>query len=155
MERMKGESIKIVALAQKHVPALAKLEAEIFSDPWSAKAYGDLLERDYCHYLVAEAGEEILGFAGMTVSFEEGDIDKVMVAPEARRMGIADRLLDALFELGQRLGVQDYTLEVRKSNLAAIQLYKKHGFREEGVRPRFYAKPTEDALIMWKRHEEA
>ncbi|MBP5282740.1 MAG: ribosomal protein S18-alanine N-acetyltransferase [Lachnospiraceae bacterium] len=121
--------------------------------PWSEKAFADLLTHDYCHYLVAEKDGEPVGFAGMTVSCGEGEIDKVMVAPSCQRQGIADALLTALFELGKEIGVTAYTLEVRVSNEPAIRLYEKHGFRSEGVRPRFYEKPTEDALIMWKREE--
>ena len=142
---------KIVPLEEKHVSELAKIEAVLFSMPWSEKAFSDLLKHDYCHYLVAEENGEPVGFAGMTLLGDEGDIDKVMVEPRHQRQGIADALLGALFILGAENGAVAYTLEVRASNEPAIRLYEKHGFVSEGVRPRFYEKPTEDALIMWKR----
>ena len=145
---------KIVPLEEKHVPELANIEAALFSLPWSEKAYSDLLKHDYCHYLVAEENGEPVGFAGMTLLGDEGDIDKVMVEPRHQRKGIADALLEALFALGKEQGAVAYTLEVRASNEPAIRLYEKHGFVSEGVRPRFYEKPTEDALIMWKRCKE-
>lgn len=145
------DRILIVELSGKHVPALAKMEERLFSVPWSEKSFQELLRHDYCHYLVAERDGKVAGFAGMTTSFGEGEIDKVMVDPEYQRQGIADALLAALFEMGERLGVTAYTLEVRVSNEPAIRLYEKHGFVNEGVRPRFYEKPTEDAMIMWKR----
>ena len=142
---------KIVPLADRHVPGLAKIEAALFSMPWSEKAFLDLLKHEYCHYLVAEENGEPVGFAGMTLLGDEGDIDKVMVEPRHQRQGIADALLEALFILGEEKGAAAYTLEVRASNEPAIRLYEKHGFVSEGVRPRFYEKPIEDALIMWKR----
>ena len=142
---------KIVPLEEKHVPELADIEAALFSLPWSEKAFSDLLKHDYCHYLVAEENGEPVGFAGMTLLGDEGDIDKVMVEPRHQRKGIADALLEALFALGEEKGAAAYTLEVRASNEPAIRLYEKHGFVSEGVRPRFYEKPIEDALIMWKR----
>lgn len=142
---------KIVPLEERHVSELAKIEAELFSVPWSENAFSDLLKHDYCHYLVAEEQGELVGFAGMTLLGDEGDIDKVMVEPGHQRQGIADALLEALFLLGAEKGAAAYTLEVRASNTPAIRLYEKHGFVSEGVRPRFYEKPTEDALIMWKR----
>lgn len=92
-----------------------------------------------------------VGIAGMVILAGEGDIDKVMVAPDMRRRGIADQLLEALLQRGREQGVTAFTLEVRRSNEAAIMLYKKHGFQQEGVRPGFYEKPAEDALILWKR----
>ena len=143
----------IVPLREEHAPALAGMEERLFSQPWSEKAFRELLAHDYCHYLVAEREGEPVGFAGMTVSFGEGEIDKVMVDPSWQRHGVADALMKALFELGESIGTSEFTLEVRVSNKPAIRLYEKHGFRSEGVRPRFYEKPTEDALIMWRRKE--
>lgn len=147
--------IRIVPLEEGHVAALALLEAEVFSDPWSEQAYLDLLRHSYCHYLVAEDSQgNPVGFAGMTVSLDEADIDKVMVAPTSRRQGIADRLLEEVMKLGGELGVRDFTLEVRKGNQPAIRLYEKHGFISEGIRPGFYSNPREDALILWKRGKD-
>ena len=155
------ETLKIVPLNESHIEALAAMEREIFSQPWSEQAFRDLLARDYCCYLVAELEENAdgetkgkgcpVGVAGMVVLSGEGDIDKVMVAPDARRQGIADRLLKELLKSGRQQGVTSFTLEVRKSNEAAIRLYEKNGFAQEGVRPRFYEKPVEDALILWLR----
>ena len=157
MNAMKPEEsmeIEVVNLREEFVSELARLDAESFTDPWSERAYRELLTHSYSHYLVALMAEKPIGFAGMTVSFDEGDIDRVMVAPKLRRKGVADLLMEALFRLGDEIGVREYTLEVRRSNITAIALYRKHGFREEGIRPGFYSKPTEDALIMWKRKQE-
>ncbi len=74
------------------------------------------------------------------------------VCPESRRNGIARMLLKKVLEDGKdRIGLQDFTLEVRAGNEAAIRLYESEGFRNEGVRPGFYRNPEEDAWIMWKR----
>ena len=145
---------EIVPLSEKHVQVLSKIEAMLFSVPWSEKAFAELLTHDYCHYLVAEENGVPVGFAGMALLGDEGDIDKVMVDPAHQRQGIADALLSALFTQGDQLGATAYTLEVRVSNEPAIRLYQKHGFESAGVRPRFYEKPAEDALIMWKRKEQ-
>jgi ribosomal-protein-alanine N-acetyltransferase len=72
----------------------------------------------------------------------------IAVDPDHRRAGIASTLLDALIE---RAGEDaNYTLEVRVSNLGAIALYERYGFRSVGNRPRYYADNGEDALIMWR-----
>lgn len=148
---MEEAQVEIVSLQERHVAELAALEAVVFTDPWSEGAYRELLTHPYCHYLVAELDGRVVGFAGMTVSLDEGDIDKVMVAPEMRRRGMADRLLESLMAWGAELGVKDYTLEVRRGNAPAIALYEKHGFVSEGIRPGYYSNPREDAMILWKR----
>lgn len=60
-------------------------------------------------------------------------------------------MLSELLKRGKCMGIEAFTLEVRKSNEAAIHLYEKAGFVTEGVRKNFYEKPVEDGLIMWKR----
>ncbi|MCM1044876.1 MAG: ribosomal protein S18-alanine N-acetyltransferase [Candidatus Gastranaerophilales bacterium] len=143
--------LRIRPLCEADIEPLSAIEAEAFSMPWSPRDFAELLKHDYCLYLVAEADGVVAGCAGMTVSCGEGSIDNVVVAQKYRGRGIAKRMLEALFERGAAQGVGAYTLEVRVGNREAIHLYEKVGFVSEGVRPRFYEKPTEDALIMWKR----
>lgn len=130
---------------------LAEIEAESFSTPWSEQSFRELLSIDYAHYLVAEYDGELVGSAGMRVICNEGNIDNVVVKPTHRGKGIADRLISELIKLGDSMGVEAYTLEVRVSNAPAIHVYEKNGFVNEGIRPRFYEKPVEDAMIMWRR----
>ena len=72
------------------------------------------------------------------------------VAPEKRRMGVAQRLLDALFLELRARGITSLALEVRASNLAAQNLYEKNGFAQVGCRKNYYVNPREDALILRK-----
>lgn len=143
--------ISVRRLEQRDVEPLAEIEAKSFSMPWSAKDFADLLSRSYCLYLVAEADGRVVGSCGMTISCNEGSIDNVVVAEEFRGRGIAQKLLRELFALGEAKGVEAFTLEVRVSNAPAIHVYEKMGFVSEGIRPRFYERPTEDAMIMWRR----
>jgi ribosomal-protein-alanine N-acetyltransferase len=62
-------------------------------------------------------------------------------------------MLKRVLEDGVKLGIEAFTLEVRRGNLPAVRLYEKFGFAQEGVRRDFYENPREDALIMWKRQE--
>lgn len=146
----KESYVEIVPFQEEHIPELVKLEEEIFSCPWSVNSFRELLLKDYCHYFVALQGGIPVGMAGMVVLAGEGDIDKVMVSESLRGKGTGGRLLAAVFERGTELGVTAYTLEVRTGNAPAIHLYEKNGFQGAGVRPGFYEKPVEDALIMWK-----
>lgn len=144
-------SVLIRPFCREDVPALGRMEKQIFSVPWSEQQFCDLLKRDYCLYLVAQKEDKIVGFAGLTIMVDEGDIDKVMVDEDYRGQGIATLLMEELLAEGRRRGVKEFTLEVRAGNAPAIKLYEKSGFIAEGIRPRFYDKPVEDAMIMWLR----
>lgn len=141
----------IRSLQPEDTKQLASIEKELFTQPWSETAFFELTQKSYCHYLVAEEDGRILGCVGMVVLGDEADVDKVMVAGVHQGRHICQDLFAALFEVGEQLGVQAYTLEVRKSNEKAIHIYEKLGFTVEGIRPGFYDKPREDAVIMWKR----
>ena len=138
-------------LQEQDVEPLAAIEAASFSMPWSAKDFHALLFRDYCLYMVAEVDGEVAGCAGLTNICNEGNIDNVVVAERFRGCGVAGRLLSELIASGEAQGIEAFTLEVRVSNVAAIHLYEKMGFVSEGIRPNFYERPTEDAMIMWRR----
>lgn len=144
-------NIEIRALREEDIEPLSLIEAESFSMPWSPKDFRELLTRDYCIYLTALADGEVAGCCGMTNLCQEGNIDNVVVAERFRNRGIAHAMLERLIAAGEEAGITAFTLEVRVSNRAAIHLYEKLGFVSEGIRPRFYEKPTEDASIMWRR----
>ena len=133
------------------VPFISRLEEETFSMPWSEASFLQMIEKEDTDYFVAEEDGRLLGGCGLLLIAGEGNITNVVVAPEVRRRGVATGLLTCLMEAGERAGLTAYTLEVRASNAAAIALYEKLGFVSEGIRPHFYEKPAEDAVIMWKR----
>ena len=138
-------------MEEEDVPLISRLEEETFSMPWSAESFLRMIEQEDTAYFVAEEDGHILGGCGLLLIAGEGNITNVVVAPEARRRGVATGLLTYLMNEGDRAGLTAYTLEVRVSNAAAIALYEKLGFVSEGIRPKFYEKPVEDAMIMWKR----
>ena len=143
--------IRYRQMMPEDVPVISKLEEETFSMPWSAEDFRQMIEKEDARYYVAEEDGELLGGCGVLLIVGEGNITNVVIKPEARNRGIGTGLLQYLIEEGYREGLNAFTLEVRVSNQAAIHVYEKVGFVSEGVRPHFYEKPTEDALIMWKR----
>lgn len=146
--------ITIRPMEESHVPAVSLLEQETFSMPWSAQDFLDMVEREGALYLVALHEGQPIGVCGVIDACGDGDISNVAVAKVWRRRGIGRQLLLTLLEWGRTIGIRNYTLEVRVGNQAAIRLYETLGFQGEGVRPDFYEKPREDALIMWKRQAE-
>ena len=132
---------------------VAALEAECFSEPWSAAAFERAAENPDAYFLTVWNGEELAGYCGMFRAYTDGDILNVAVREKHRNQGIGRTMLIRLMEQGSKMGILNYTLEVRVGNRHAIRLYESLGFVSEGIRPGFYDKPREDAMIMWKRKE--
>ncbi len=146
--------IEIRELRETDIQALADIEAQTFSMPWSARSFQTLLENPYCFYFVALVDGRIVGGAGYTELCGEANIDNVVVAQNYRAQGIGQALLQALIAHGEARRITAFTLEVRVSNAAAIHMYEKFGFSSEGIRPGFYERPREDAVIMWRRQDK-
>lgn len=130
---------------------VASIEKANFSVPWSVESFRESISLEHTIYLVAEEEGNIMGYCGMYRVFNEGEIVNVAVAEAHRRKSVASRLLEQLFTQSEELQVDNFFLEVRESNQPAIQLYKKFGFSEAGIRKDFYEKPRENAIFMWKR----
>lgn len=146
-----GRRILIRPMKTEDTEAVAMLEAAAFSQPWSHQDFLEMVEKEDALYIVAVDGEQIVGCCGVWNIGGDGNISNVLVEESLRHQGIGRLLLQTLFTWGEELGITAYTLEVRVSNAPAVHLYENLGFEREGIRPRFYKKPEEDALIMWKR----
>ncbi|TAH66344.1 MAG: ribosomal-protein-alanine N-acetyltransferase [Anaerolineaceae bacterium] len=126
------------------------IEKETFNDPWSKTSFLESISNPSNHYLVAIVDGRVVGYCGYWGVVGEGYIYNVAVKASFTRRGIGNRMLEELIVQARSRGISSLTLEVRQSNEAAINLYKKLGFIEAGVRKDFYTKPLEDAIIMWK-----
>ena len=133
----------------------ARLEKRYFSVPWTREQLGESLQSGQYLFLVAEENGQVAGYAGLLRVMDEGDVTNVVVDEAYRGKGLGTRLMAALLEEGRGCGMKEFTLEVRVSNQRAIRLYESLGFVQEGIRKRFYERPVEDALIMWKRDQGA
>lgn len=129
--------------------ALAALDLQCFSMPWSERSFADEVENPIARYFVAcDDGGKIIGYAGYWRVGDEADITNVAVAENMRRRGIASALLEKLVRLAGKEGLLLMTLEVRKSNAPARALYERFGFEALGERKSYYINPREDAVIM-------
>lgn len=139
-------------LNSSHIDGLETIENQCFSEPWSRKSLEELLDCDYAVYFVAKDSEtnKVVGYIGMYVSLDTGNINNVGVLPEYRRMGIGYGLISELVQYSAGCGITLLTLEVRESNISAISLYEKFGFKKVGVRKNYYKKPTENGLLYNK-----
>lgn len=145
--------IEVREMLSEDLPQVAALERQIFSLPWSEKAFADSLISGDTGYYTAWADGALAGYCGYLRSFDEADITNVAVDEKYRNQGIGYAMLCAMMEEGRKKGIERYTLEVRVSNVSAVRLYEKLGFERAGIRPGFYDRPKEDALIMWTKGE--
>lgn len=146
---------RIVPMEAGHIPALAEIERLCFSTPWLPRMLEEELHNPAAVFRVALAGGVPAGYAGMTHVCGEGYIDNVAVHPDYRRLGVASALLCGLDGYARTHGFSLLTLEVRVSNFPAVRVYERAGFARQGVRPGFYDRPREDAIIMTKYYRPA
>lgn len=138
----------IVKMDADNVAAVAQIEAECFSKPWSEDMLKSELHNPNSYFIVAKLNDKILGYAGMNTVLDEAYITNIAVFKEYRNNGVGKALINNLIKYVTDNDFSFITLEVRESNVAAIGLYNLFGFIKEGKRRNFYTKPLEDAIIM-------
>ena len=131
-------------------PVMA-LEIELFADEaWSPTMFwSELAEHSTRHYIVATAGDEIVGYGGLCAyPPHESYVQTIAVAPAAQGHGLGTRLLTGLVDESRRRGCRRVDLEVRADNAGAIRLYERHGFSRIELRRGYYQPSGADAVVM-------
>ena len=139
-------------MREADLPRVMEIERAAFSHPWTEELVRRELGHEFSTVLLACGGDSgaVQGFAVVWLVHDELHVLNVAVAPEARRRGVARAILDRVEAQGREQGARIAMLEVRRGNAPAIALYRTLGYREVGVRPRYYAEDGEDALVMDK-----
>ena len=140
----------ILELKNEDVLMVAEIEKECFSTPWSEKAIKAVINDDLSHFIVAKIGNEVVGYGGMYSVMGEGYIYNIAVKRKYRKFGIGTNIVNELVNYSKIKSLNFLSLEVRKSNTPAINLYSNCGFEKVGNRKNFYTNPLEDAIIMTK-----
>lgn len=120
-----------------------------FDNFWSYNVLKQELENINTTYIVAKENDEVVGFAGISTCLDEATLNNIVVKKSHRNRGIGGELLESLIELCSELSIRTFTLEVNVSNTPAIHLYEKFGFKNLGIRKKYYNN-TQDAYIMTK-----
>jgi [ribosomal protein S18]-alanine N-acetyltransferase len=146
----RASGLRVRRLVYGDLPAVLAIERRSFQTPWSLAMFVLELSKPSGICLAAAVENELVGYIVCSRYDTVWHVMNVAVDPDRRRRGIATALLSTLLE---RIGPDaQVTLEVRRSNVGAILLYERFGFRSAGVRPRYYADNGEDAVIMWRTH---
>ena len=145
-------TLQILELLNEDIDAILPLENELYHKPWQKKDYEyELNENPFAYYLklVNKDNQEIMGFIGFWIKFEQAEITKVSIAKKYQGYKLS-KLLMADAEQRIRLAeCENITLEVRVSNVVAINLYKSCGFNIVATRKKYYEN-GEDAYLMLK-----
>jgi ribosomal-protein-alanine N-acetyltransferase len=128
--------------------ALVAIERRSFGDPWSEGSFREALTSAWTFVLVAQTRRGVAGYLIGREAAGTGEVLNLAVAPEFRRRGIGEALLQAGLAAFRRNQVDEVFLEVRESNVSARALYARHGFRPVGQRSAYYRNPREDALVL-------
>lgn len=141
--------IRIERMQAEDAETVFELDSKCFPSPWSVSAYLNEVHNKSAYYIVAKSGDRIVGFAGMWLVMDEAHITTIGVDPDFRGQKIGERMLINLLDEAIHRGARRATLEVRKSNIVAQNLYHKYGFYTVGIRKGYYTNNNEDAYVMW------
>ena len=131
---------------EKQIAEIAEIERSCFATPWTECQIKS--SDNSTVFFIAKINEKAVGYGGMYTVLDEGYVTNIGVLPEHRKQGVGAKIVKSLIDFSIEKHLSFLSLEVRVSNLAAINLYKKMGFEEQGLRKNFYSNPKEDALIM-------
>lgn len=140
---------EVRAMRAEDVDAVVAIETEAFSSPWRRETFLELIGRRNLELLVIEHGSEgIVGYAVLWCILDQGELANLAIKPAMRGKGLGTRLLGRVVEVAREQGVETMYLEVRESNAAALELYRRFGFSQVGLRRGYYDHPKEDARIL-------
>jgi ribosomal-protein-alanine N-acetyltransferase len=143
-------TVAIQPMRRRHVRSVLRIEQQVYPRPWSSSLFlSELALRATRAYYVARVGRELVGYAGLMMTLDEGHVTTIAVDPRRHRSKIGTRLLLVLARDAIARGATALTLEVRMSNTAAQDMYRRFGFEPVGVRKNYYQEVNEDALVMW------
>lgn len=141
-------NIIIRKMEERDVPRVKEIEDLSFSSPWTTEAfYREVKENNLSYYIIAEVDGKIAGYFGSWLVLTEAHITNIAVHPDFRKQKIGTKLTEYFINHLKELGIEYATLEVRVSNIAAKNLYKKFGFEIKNIRKKYYEN-KEDAYIM-------
>jgi len=138
-------------MREHDIPSVVAIERRSYDFPWSVGVFTDCLRVGYCCWTIAE-DTVLAGYGIMTVAAQECHILNICIDSDFRKRGYATALLDQLLESALTHCARTAYLEVRPSNLAAVELYQGAGFSRIGERPNYYParQGREDALVLSK-----
>ncbi len=136
-------------LTKNDIEELMRVEESAFASPWTRQMFLDELANSFSEYWIIRVDGRLAAYGGFWLVADECHITNIAVDADYHHLGLGTLMVKHLIQRGRGLGVKGITLEVRPSNIKAIKLYEKAGFKEMGRRSHYYEDNGEDAIIMW------
>ena len=137
-------------LSLKNLPDVLAIERVSFPEPWSEGLFLREMRHQNSHFVVFRLNLEVIGYGGFWLVRDEAHITNIAVHPLCRRRGYGTMILEHLLDAAVSRQATTATLEVRETNLVALNLYKKFGFRSVALQRGYYSDTGEDAIVMFK-----
>ncbi|AIY04413.1 acetyltransferase [Planococcus sp. PAMC 21323] len=150
-----SETVSYRKMTVEDVDAVYEIEKLSFTLPWTKDAFfNEMNINEHAYYVIAETEEGIVGYCGMWLVMDEAHVTNIAIHPDQRGKKLGGGLMEAAIETAKAQGAVLMTLEARVSNTVAQNLYRKLGFKNGGIRKRYYTDNYEDAIVMWVKFDE-
>jgi len=151
MEDLDKTKINIRLMQKEDIPEVERIEQLSFPSPWSSQLFSlELKKKDFAYYWVLEFNGVLTGYGGYWKIQDEAHLVTFAIHPSSRRKGLGKTLLTHILEDARKRKIKKVTLEVRRSNRPAQNLYEQFGFKKIAIRPHYYHDTGEDAIVYWK-----
>ncbi|HLI55687.1 MAG TPA: ribosomal protein S18-alanine N-acetyltransferase [Actinomycetota bacterium] len=148
--QLNPHEVELTAMRRRHLRSVLRIEAQVYPRPWSAALFlQEMSRKNDRAYFVARWDGQVIGYGGIMLSPPEAHVTTIAVDPAWHRNHIGTKLMLGLIDAATAREAHSVSLEVRKSNLGAQQMYERFGFRPVGVRRGYYVETGEDAIVMW------
>jgi [ribosomal protein S18]-alanine N-acetyltransferase len=150
---MRRRKVEVSPMQRADLADVLEIERHAFRSPWSRQIFLEELERDWARLDVLrerqkDGRSQVVAFCNYWLVRDEVHLLNIATHPDRRRRGHARALLAHLVDFARRHRCRYVTLEARRSNHGAIDLYKQFGFQAVGIRPKYYVEDQEDAVVM-------
>ncbi|GDX28885.1 ribosomal-protein-alanine N-acetyltransferase RimI [Actinomycetes bacterium] len=152
MRNSATNELTIEPMRRRHLRRVMQIEEQVYPRPWSHNIFVTEIAQMRSgarYYMTAYVGDTLVGYAGMLFSDQDAHVTNIAVDPEWQQRGVATELMLDVGFIARDRQCDALTLEVRHTNTAAQELYRRFGFVPAGVRKKYYEN-RDDALIMWR-----
>lgn len=144
------QTVSIRTMTLDDIDQVLHVENSSFNKPWTRVGFeNELLNNRFATYFIVEDNDQVIGYCGVWIIIDEAHITNIAILPEYRGKKIGETLLKKAMLYASMARTKTMSLEVRVSNNTALGLYRKLGFKNGGIRKRYYTDNHEDALVMW------
>lgn len=145
-----SENVEILKMKVEHLDDIMRIERDLFSSQWPRSIFkAELKENPFAHYYIIKYEGKVVGYAGLWLLMEGAQVTNIAISSDYQGKRLGKALFSFIYQKAMTSGCESLSLEVRKSNEVAQNMYRQFGMTISGIRKEYYTDNREDALIMW------